>query len=293
MRNADDSESENDGDEEAALTGNAQDGLSIEYKGSTSTLRTSADIAAWIAERKRKYPTAARRETARREAEEKRKKFEAQRKARQEAAQAARVKGHKEHPGLGHKRSNVAHRVDRDAGSQSTKHTKTSLKSHTSRDPAGNAPEAAATLGAHGSQKRGKKGDGADAAALDSDPDSPLSSDSDATSSSGSDTDEDTAPDISSSKTEIDPIAPEQTTKERQVCQFFAKHGHCKWGSRCKHRHENVKATRAPKGKIGPASTKRKGLWQVMVEKEQEEESKKVLHAIVALGKQGLLDEPT
>ena len=113
MRNADDSESENDGDEEAALTGNAQDGLSIEYKGSTSTLRTSADIAAWIAERKRKYPTAAKREFAKREAEEKRKNFEAQRVARQEAAQAARVRGHKEHPGNGHKRPNVVDRVDR------------------------------------------------------------------------------------------------------------------------------------------------------------------------------------
>ena len=293
MRNADDSESENDGDEEAALTGNAQNGLSIEYKGSTSTLRTPADIAAWIAERKRKYPTAAKRETARREAEEKRKKFEAQRKARQEAVQAARVKGHKEHPGKGHQRPILVDRVDRDAGSQSTKHTKMSAKSQTSRDPAGNALEAAATLGAHGGQRRERKGDRLGTAVLDSNSDSPFSSDSNATSSCGSDTDEDTAPDISSSKTETDPIAAEQTTKERQVCQFFAKHGHCKWGSRCKHRHENVKATRAPKGKTGPVSTKRKGLWQVMVEKEQEEESKKVLHAIVALGKQGLLDEPT
>jgi hypothetical protein len=37
---------------------------------------------------------------------------------------------------------------------------------------------------------------------------------------------------------------------------------------------------------------KRKGLWQVMVEKEKEEERRKVLEAIMSLGEKGLLDDP-
>ena len=36
---------------------------------------------------------------------------------------------------------------------------------------------------------------------------------------------------------------------------------------------------------------RRKGLWQVMVEKEQEEERKQVLRAIIFMGERGMLGE--
>ena len=293
IHNADEMESEDEDDEEAALTGNGGNELSVEYKGSTSTLRTPADVAAWIAERKRKYPTAAKRETARKEAEEKRKIFEAEKEGRREAAQAARLNGQKERPGKSDKRLNVVQNVDGHAGLRSKKHTTTSLNARTDRNPAENEMVAAATVQAPGTLRQGKGSDVLEATMLDSASVSSFSSDSDATSSSGSETDEDTAPDVATSKVESGSIAAEQATKVRQVCHFFAKHGRCKWGSRCKHRHEHTQATRAQKAKTGPVSTKRKGLWQVMVEKEQEEDSKKILHAIVALGRQGLLDEPT
>jgi hypothetical protein len=43
----------------------------------------------------------------------------------------------------------------------------------------------------------------------------------------------------------------------------------------------------------GSGTARRKGLWQVMVEKEQEDERKKLLGAIITLGERGLLDEPS
>ena len=44
---------------------------------------------------------------------------------------------------------------------------------------------------------------------------------------------------------------------------------------------------------VPTATTKerRKGLWQVMVEKEQEEERKQVLRAIIFMGEKGMLGE--
>lgn len=49
-------------------------------------------------------------------------------------------------------------------------------------------------------------------------------------------------------------------------------------------------------GKVGAAEgptkrERRKGLWQVMVEKEQEEERKQLLRAIIFMGERGMLGE--
>lgn len=58
--------------------------LQFEYRGQTATLRTAAEIAAWIAERKKNYPTAAKVEAARREAQERKDKWEESKKERAE-----------------------------------------------------------------------------------------------------------------------------------------------------------------------------------------------------------------
>ncbi|KAI9681142.1 MAG: hypothetical protein M1817_002424 [Caeruleum heppii] len=54
-------ESEDDDVDEEAVLGAAalgnQAGLTFEYKGQTSTLQTSSDITAWIAERRKRFPT--------------------------------------------------------------------------------------------------------------------------------------------------------------------------------------------------------------------------------------------
>ena len=60
------SDSEDDGDEETRLAAAASGGdIQFEYKGHVSTLRTPAEIAAWITERRKRYPTQAKREAAR------------------------------------------------------------------------------------------------------------------------------------------------------------------------------------------------------------------------------------
>jgi hypothetical protein len=61
--------------------------LSFTYRGQLSTLRSAADIAAWLAERKRRYPTRAKAEEA---ARLKEKAFEADRLAREKRQKTAR-----------------------------------------------------------------------------------------------------------------------------------------------------------------------------------------------------------
>ncbi|KAL2216357.1 CCCH zinc finger protein [Thermoascus aurantiacus ATCC 26904] len=73
------SEEEDDVDEEAKLgQGKVSGSLQFTYKGRTSTLQTPEEIAAWIEERKKRYPTQAR-------IEEKKKAMEEAKKARDEA----------------------------------------------------------------------------------------------------------------------------------------------------------------------------------------------------------------
>lgn len=66
------SEEEEDADEESKLAqaGHAAAPLQFTYKGQTATLQSASDIAAWIAERRKKFPTAARIEEKRKAAEE-------------------------------------------------------------------------------------------------------------------------------------------------------------------------------------------------------------------------------
>lgn len=75
------SEEEDDADEEARLASSVNTAaapLQFSYKGRTSILRTPSDIAAWIEERKKRFPTQAR-------VEEKKEAMEQAKKARDEA----------------------------------------------------------------------------------------------------------------------------------------------------------------------------------------------------------------
>jgi hypothetical protein len=71
-----DSEPEDDEGEEARLAGQnkVSSGLEIEYGGNNIILRTAAEIAAFIAERKKRYPTQAKVDAAKKEAEEKKRR---------------------------------------------------------------------------------------------------------------------------------------------------------------------------------------------------------------------------
>ncbi|KAL1965987.1 hypothetical protein VTN77DRAFT_4927 [Rasamsonia byssochlamydoides] len=92
------SEEEDDVDEEARLApGTATGPLQFTYKGRTSTLQSPAEIAAWIEERKKRYPTKARIEEKKKAMEEARKqkemqREEARRKQKEARAQKERAK---------------------------------------------------------------------------------------------------------------------------------------------------------------------------------------------------------
>jgi hypothetical protein len=156
--------------------------------------------------------------------------------------------------------------------------------------------------------------------------DSPTLSDSETTSSSASSSSSSSSDSDSDSDS-----APEQTTSKRlhptrvgppprrpppvhthHLCRSLLASGHCKRGADCHYSHDlpdtlpslderkdklkekrKVRLGKAKGINIPAATTKerRKGLWQVMVEKEQEEERKQVLRAIIFMGKNGMLGE--
>lgn len=73
----------------------------------------------------------------------------------------------------------------------------------------------------------------------------------------------------------------------RPLCTNYTKTGRCKFGRRCHFRHEKASKNAASHSK---ESGRRKGLYQVMVEKEQEAERRRALRVIIALGDAGVLD---
>lgn len=82
---SEDEEAENE-DEESKLARAASNATThISYKGKTATLQTPAEVAAWLAERKKKYPTLA-------QAEAKKKAIEEAKAARQQKIQEQQVK---------------------------------------------------------------------------------------------------------------------------------------------------------------------------------------------------------
>ncbi|OAT08252.1 CCCH zinc finger protein [Blastomyces gilchristii SLH14081] len=85
------SEEEDDVDEETKLSQTITTGeLKFSYKGQTSTLQTPTDIATWIEERKKRYPTRARVEERLKEAEEKKQAVKEAREAKRAKENALR-----------------------------------------------------------------------------------------------------------------------------------------------------------------------------------------------------------
>lgn len=325
---------DSDVDEEVELAHRSrpEDGLKFEYQGRTSVLSSSEDIAAWIAERRKKWPTQAKRETAEQEAAEKRQKWQEEKEARAKVSQAAAKARQEEY--LKQKAEREKSRIRQKLIQEQVKKAKDQAVSKTPQTDAEakaeklrrKAEKIAKQLDAAEQALQGKKQhleeeDDIDAllnqvnqAAASqqgkaSDLDNELASlssssdeDADDTSSSGS-SDSDSEINSNSEPEEATTkrsgperilapprkTAPGATSDTRQPCQKFVRTGQCRYGRKCRYRHDKADR-RAVLQKDSGVGNRRKGLYQVMVDKEAEEEKRRALRAIITIGDAGLLD---
>jgi len=332
---------EDDEEEESKLASKISSDslLQFEYKGQTATLNTPEDIAAWIAERRKKWPTEQKREVAQRDAEERKQKWEADKAARLEASKAAakarqeerqkqkvereksqirqkllrdQIQKAKTAPAMGGtltaaqaKAEKLRRKAERIA--QQLKMAEAALDGQedgidgaVAKDPDLDTllTQVDATASAQQPQPTGVEAsddisDASDASLTD--PDTMMNDDTSTSgSSSGLESDSDAAPEASTSKRtapdRVPPparkVPPGASTDNRPLCKNIAQYGRCKFGSKCRFKHE-----RPGKKAESTIGNRRKGLYQIMVEKEQEEERKRALQVIISLGEAGVLDD--
>ncbi|EXJ78200.1 hypothetical protein A1O3_09361 [Capronia epimyces CBS 606.96] len=346
------SDSEDDEGEEERLAAQIKsDGqaLQFEYKGHTATLRTPEEIAAWIAERKKRFPTQAKAEAAKKEAAEKRRKWEEEKQARLDAKKEAWTRREQERKEQERARAQQrqAEQLEKEgqtkqkekaldptalAKLQAEKLRKKALRAERQLAKAEEAlrlAEAKASSSSAQSSADVGKLLGTETEALDTLSGSDMI-ESDFTSSSGSSgTDSDSEDgSISEEASDSDPSsAPEVVSTKKAAlaadqaalpaskrpapplrpCKNLIKFGRCKYGSNCRFSHEKTKGSvdteKTPrsgraetkgtkKNDLSAGSGRRKSLWQVLVESQQEEERKRLLEAIIILGEKGMLDDP-
>lgn len=293
------SEEEDDVDEESKLAsggGTVNAPLRFTYKGRTATLQSPEEIAAWIEERKKRFPTQVR-------VEEKKKVMEEAKKAREETQKQKRdsrkqnpkqaqkePRGQKQANGSGDPidaaakakqkadklRQKLLREQRRVAKAEADAERARIKVEALQRVPTGFNLEGTETVSGDASVEqqavtRALTEDQMDAAEISSFPDT--SDDSDWTSSSGSDVSEseesddndgdDSAPEEMTSRRggpEQVPPPPRENIKKR-VCRHFARNGRCLRGDKCNFLHE----TPERKVKAKPTPQKgRKGLLQMV-----------------------------
>ncbi|KAL5337814.1 hypothetical protein BJX70DRAFT_224268 [Aspergillus crustosus] len=336
------SEEEDDVDEENRLTigDGAGAALHVTYRGRTNKLQTSAEIAAWIEERKKRFPTQAKIEERKKAMEEAKKaKQEAQRQQK-EARKQATTRGKKEQekpiqkepPGEYLDPVDAAAKAKRKAEKLRRKLMKEEKriaraeadaervrKLEQSQQGSLEAPIqdlVPTTQGADNSRNeleasdlvrtltgvKGGTGPGQEPQAsaqnkeADSDAISDTSDSSDWTSSSGSDlsdsdeSENDSSPEQATSRREgPERVPPPAREEKKRVCRHFARNGRCPRGKSCKFLHEKTERAVKPK----PVETKgRKGLLEALLDRQKEDENRKLMDTIMWLGENGVLDEP-
>ncbi len=347
-----DSDPEDDEDEEQKLatqTASTLGGHLFEYNGNPLTLRTREQIIAWIAERKRRFPTEAKRQASQKEFEEKKRLREEEMKVRLQAKREAEATRDLE------RAERQRAREQERAAQEQRKQKKNKKKRQTSNEAAPMDDTARAQVKAEKLREKAlqaqqalekaeealrlaqakKQDDSASIIIPEADPAPPApfnahpsidpAVEEDETSSSGSDTsesvsdsatdsddmsDSDSAPEVTSTKHPpggYDPVPRpprEPHDKNPRFCPRLAKYKSCKYGRKCHFSHDRSRNGRgtgaADRNKnhekevatTASGNAKRKGLWQVMVDKEQDEERKRLLGAIITLGERGMLDEP-
>ncbi|KPI45225.1 uncharacterized protein AB675_2340 [Cyphellophora attinorum] len=281
---ANDSESEDDAGEESKLAAVSDPRLlQFEYGGQTAALRTPAEIAAWVAERKRRYPTQAKRDAAKKEADEKRKKFQDEKAARTAAMQATKRFREQKQAQTGTKPQAKTQEYKETALLAAQLHAEKLRRKALKAQRDLEAAEAALKAGLEASSKPADVSDDDSLGSISS------SSESEDDSESTSDSDDDTPPDTASTKTQVPAMSVQPSQKKSRLCRDFIRTGKCRRGHRCTFSHDRSKLPESLKRP--EEKSKRKGLYQVMIEQEQEKERKKALSMIISLGKQGLLDE--
>ncbi|KEF63739.1 uncharacterized protein A1O9_01717 [Exophiala aquamarina CBS 119918] len=376
----DSASSSEDEDEEARLSSNldastanaAAPGLSFAYKGQLSSLRTAAEIQAWIAERKKRFPTVAKADAAKKERDEKKRKWEeekAEKRRKMEEERAERRRKMEEERAERQRKSEEDRKTRDLARQMSAVEKEIQTQNRIKEKGAIASPASKAEALAEKFRKRALKAEKAlkkaeealrvakekQAKALDgqdrmvqeaepqvepgTEPASHAMVDPDATSSSGSSatSSDDSGSDLSSegeSDSDASSATPEtistkdskllnvsalpsaqtiKAPKRSRPCGNFMKYKRCRYGSNCRYSHDlggssgqdpdstqgqkrGAAAGKDQKGRsLGAKDTKparRKGLYQVMVEKEEEEARRKVAAMILRLGEQGLFEEP-
>lgn len=293
----DGSESGSDGDvdEEAAFVSITKvDGIVFEHQGESISLRTPAEITAWIKDRRKKYPTKQRiAEKAEEEVAKRSSELEFLRKIKRKSKAQRTV------PGLSsasepqsetttHK-SSATRRPDPTAmGQQSMMRNVVTIAPDDKRTRGASAKPSAIDLGlGYESESEPNEDDSSelsDSSVLSS------SAESSDLSDSGEDEDaddSDMAPETQSAKVAVAPIvAPlpppvklvsEQKNEQRKICSQWQQTGRCKYGKNCRYPHPTK------------PEPKRVGLYERMVEQELEKVDNLALEAIKYLGRNGFL----
>ncbi|KAJ5705578.1 hypothetical protein N7536_001267 [Penicillium majusculum] len=115
---------------------------------------------------------------------------------------------------------------------------------------------------------------------------------SDSDSDSGSD---DSAPEqVTSRRTGPERVPPPPREGKKTVCRYFARNGHCNRGDQCKFLHEKD-TERTSKAKAKPTEkkekeTKRKGLYQALLDQQRQDDDRRAMEVIAFLGQNNMLD---
>ncbi|KAF2452706.1 hypothetical protein BDY21DRAFT_375398 [Lineolata rhizophorae] len=292
---------DSDVDEEAVYAAPSLKGLlAFEYNGIPTKLATPADIAAWVSERKRKWPTKAR-VNEKRKAELRRrleKEQEEKRKARgNEKAGGARGKEYqvekerKKVEKLRRELEKSERRLAEAVGTQAKENTtpKEVKKGNEERaeKEAKKTPKSKRNAALGIAYESETESEASSVSSSNSEESSILSTDSSSDDTSDVD-DSDAAPEVESTR-QKQPLASDpkpaklrpkdkrlqqSPAKEMPPCKFFEQRRQCPKGRKCRFKHEEPP---------------RKGLFQRMVEQEQQQADLLALRCIKALGDEGFL----
>ncbi|KAG9636583.1 hypothetical protein KCV04_g7682, partial [Aureobasidium melanogenum] len=303
----DEDEDEEEVDEEAALSALQNGPLSFEFNGELSTLKSAADIAEWIEERKKRWPSKRRVEEKELEIQS---RMEERRRIEQETRAAIASASGGEYQPVERRDDRTQRQMRKLATDKQARHNEGSTLEDTQKELAlqmqkveelqkllaqkGQGQEPAATETAEQDVDATEQHE--QAASMDNmEIDQSLETsnqDAPADDQQFSDSDSDAPPEETSSKlsqpirvpppTASSKTQPKQQQPEAKQCVSFLNQGRCKFGNKCRYKHD---------ASSGQDKGKRKTLYQRLIEQEMDEENKLALQAIKYLGGVGFFSK--